>query len=375
MNVVGQNSVTKFWIISFLLILTCLSSTMVEAVSVIGKATVSYKSGVFSNDPKQGDKDKALEQAKNSAWGKYIGKFSQAKLKNYRMVESDITSRIDDYIINLSIIDENVNSDTKKYRVVIKMIINDNELDAKIKSVSTANNENSGEGSSFSFIFVAREAASVKTFDKKIVQISSGEVNTYEKENVAQDGNSTLVSTDQKVVEKSTTGGSTTQKGEVISYRILSSGNVDAAMTQVLSTSGFEVISYDDVVGACGGPEPEEIHEHFVVNDKMPRKVRTAAIRAARSEDCEIKIWAYGTLDAGVATTDPTTGNKRVYVTVRAQVYNISKKLPKTIASVGPVQHQGIGPDGTVAKNNALKLAAEKAANEIVEQLNAKGIF
>ena len=74
------------------------------------------------------------------------------------------------------------------------------------------------------------------------------------------------------------------------------------------------------------------------------------------------------------ADIDPASGNSRVYVSARAQVWSLEKRLPKKVASVGPVQYAGLGPDDKVAMRNALNIAAKEAANEIVSILNAKGV-
>ena len=63
-----------------------------------------------------------------------------------------------------------------------------------------------------------------------------------------------------------------------------------------------------------------------------------------------------------------------MFVSVRGQVWSITKKLPRKVASVGPVQFAGLGPNDTVAMRNALILAAKEAGTAIVDQLNAKGI-
>jgi len=44
------------------------------------------------------------------------------------------------------------------------------------------------------------------------------------------------------------------------------------------------------------------------------------------------------------------------------------------MAVVKPTQYFGEGPTATVARNNALNLAAEEAANTLVAMLSAKNI-
>jgi hypothetical protein len=75
-----------------------------------------------------------------------------------------------------------------------------------------------------------------------------------------------------------------------------------------------------------------------------------------------------------MADTDPVSGLKRVYVSVNAKVWNIEKRLPRKVASINSSPFAGLGPDSVVAKKNALKKAATRAAKNIVDQLNAKGL-
>jgi hypothetical protein len=228
------------------------------------------------------------------------------------------------------------------------------------------------DGSIFVFLFLAREASTVKSFDDKKVSIENKEkaLNNSETTNV-QGGNVTYNSSDEDFT-KVITGGNTEIKADKITYKIISSSNVNAATTDILSTSGFDVYEYGDVVSECGGTEPDLIRSHFETSSEMKREYRKGAIEGAR--ECEASYFAVGTLDAGQTDIDPVSGLKRVFVTVNSQVWNVEKRLPKAVASVGPVQYQGVGPNQTVARTNALKLAANEAAKVIVNQLNAKNL-
>lgn len=117
----------------------------------------------------------------------------------------------------------------------------------------------------------------------------------------------------------------------------------------------------------------EAIRSEFADSDTLTAGTRTAAIRAASS--CDIQLFAMGTLDVGLQQdeVDPATGNRRVFVSVRGQIWDIGRGLPRQVASVGPVQYAGLGPDREVAKRNALIEAAEDAGRVLVDQLNAKG--
>jgi hypothetical protein len=104
----------------------------------------------------------------------------------------------------------------------------------------------------------------------------------------------------------------------------------------------------------------------------MSAQIRSKVFAAARK--CNVRYFSVGTIDIGLKDVDPVTGNKRVYVSVRAQLWDISPMIPRKIGSVGPVQFCGLGPDQSVAGRNALIIAAKETAITLTEQLNAKGV-
>jgi len=363
----------KFYLLAVLCCLVlALCSTSFAGTSVTGIASINYKVGFFSSDVNKETKDKAVQEALLSAWKKYTSSFNAAKYKTYMKIEQDFTEHLDQYIASYNVIDEKNNSDDKKYTVAVKALINAVAVDSKLSSISAAGSTASGEGSMFSFIFVARDTATVKTYNNKVTKISKTEAISSAKETGAMTGSNMVAGQSQKGMSKSTTGGSSEKKADKIQYVVSSAADVDAAMNEILSPAGFEVIEYADIVSECGGVEPEVIKKEFSCQAELSRSVRKAAIAGAR--ECEVPIFAIGTLDAGMEDTDPTSGLKRVYVSVNAKVYNIEKRLPKMVASVGPVQFAGLGPSAIVAKRNALSKAAKAAARSIVDQLNAKGV-
>ena len=360
----------KSYISNVLAIFILYPSIVFANVNVTGKVTVTYEPEIFSSKPSDEVRSKTLDDAKRAAWEKYTQNFSPSKIKSYRKIESAILNSLDTYIIESNVIHEKIDENSKRYTVIVKVTINTAKFEAKLLEVSNAGAKRSGSGSLFSFIFIARQEESVKSFDSKKTRIEMKEGRGLDKEKASHTGGTTVSSNEYKNIKKSTSGGSTVRKADSIEYRILSADGIDTSMNEVLSASGFEVVDYGDIVSECGGIEPDLIKKEFTNNNSISRKARKSAIKGSR--ECEVSYFAVGTLDVGLAEVDPVTGNKRVFVSVKAQVWNIDKRLPRKIASVGPIQYQGLGPNPRVAKNNALILAAKKTASEIVNQLNAK---
>lgn len=343
-----------------------------HATEVRGKADVPYKSGLFSKGPGPELRQQAINEAKTVAWKRYTSSFNPARMHSYQTVENDILSNLDQYLIDISILDETVTQDSQLFSVAIRASINEAALNAKLNAAGTSASGNVGGGELFSFVFVAREVESLKSFDARRTDIRMEENELSANQQSAARGGAASIDESSTSMRKTTHGGSTMRKANELSYRIRSGSDVDAAMTETLSGYGFDVVGYPDVVANCGGTSPDMINKEFSETDEMSIDSRKGAINAAR--DCDVNYFAVGTLDIGLSDLDPVTGNQRVNVSVRGQVWDISKKLPRRIASVGPVQYAGLGPDSEVAMRNALRLSAAQSAKVIVDQLNAKGL-
>ena len=366
----------KFFYITIILahLLMGLSAPIFGAnTSVTGIASVNYKSSFLSSQIDKKTKDKAIKDAILNAWKKYTSSFNTSRYNTYIQHENDFINNIDKYISENRVIDEKTDKKQHEYTVAVKILINNVAVESRFIKLSPAGGENiSGEGSMFSFIFVARDTTSIKNYDAKRVRIEERNYAISSEESSSMSGSKMAVDESNKKKRKIARGGSTERKADKLQYTITSSSDVDAAMNEILSPAGFEVVDYGDIVSECGGAEPSIIKNEFTTQAELSRQTRAAAINGARL--CDVPLFAIGTLDAGLADTDPVSGLKRVYVSVNAKVYNIAQRLPKKIASVGPVQYAGLGPDAVVAKKNALTKAGKEAAQSIVDQLNDKQI-
>jgi len=355
-------------------VLLAVSPARTETYQTKAAGAVTFQGSFFNNKPKPEVKQEALTQAKDAAWSEYVSRMSGATKDLYLSMQDAFISNLDAYM-TVTIIDEEIDDKDKakmRYTVVVRAKIDETAVQSVLRTNSAAGQQASGEGSPFAFLFVSREVTSRKEFKDKETDISASESDAVSQENVAVSGNSVSESSEQSSIKKTTTGGSTEKKADRLQYAVASSQDINAAISNVLATAGFEIVEYDDVVSYCGGTEREVIMQEFSESDDMSRESRKGAIDGSR--DCEVMLFATGTLDIGLGDIDPASGNSRVYVSARAQVWSLEKRLPKKVASVGPVQYAGLGADDKVAMRNALNIAAQEAANEIVSILNSKGI-
>jgi hypothetical protein len=341
-----------------------------EDVQVQGVGELSYETDLFSHSPDSSDRQRAVELAKKNALDRYTGSFSASRYQLYQKVESQVLSALDQYVVGAMVLEESVDKGAKRYHVVIRATINGARLDALMNSVAAPSAAPSGI--SLSYLFVARQTDSVRQFQGRNTTMTNTQQGTTASGTQGITGGVANYSESADQTSVTVTGGSTLLKADQVEYVVTSPENVNTAMLDVFSSNGFQVADYRDVVAQCGGVDPDRINAEFARSDQLSRETRKQAFAAARS--CSVAAFAIGTLDIGLPDIDPVSGNKRVYVSVRSQVMNLTGVLPRVIASVGPVQYAGLGPDQQVAMRNALQLAATEVAKTISDQLKSKGV-
>jgi hypothetical protein len=306
---------------------------------------------------------RASNDARLAAWRSYVAAQSIARQQAIAAHEAEFIANLDKLIIESVVVATQKDADTRTLKVVLRVAFNDESVNQMVSKLTVGNGQQAArsQDSLFTFLFMARKATSITQFDARRTSVRQGEaVNAG-----TDDGGVTATRT-------LTSGGSSQQKADTVTYEVGSSQDVDTAMGEVLNTSGIEYVGYDDIVTNCHGVAPKRFQAEFVQSDELSPQTRNQVINAAR--ECEVRYFATGTIDTEVASVDPVTGNQKVFVSVRSQLWDISKKLPRKVGSVGPKQYSGLGPNQNVAGRNALALAARDVIRTLVDQLNAKGI-
>lgn len=358
---------TKFLMpgLGVLMLLACWSSATAQPVESKGVGSVQYESW---GGPEPEDKARALEQAKANAIERYLASRSAATQKSFEKIRETILSSVDDYVISAAIVDETDDDDADRYTVVIRAEINAPRLESKLMDSSGA--ERGGDARAMAFVFVARRQTSVTRHGVSSDALSKTTRSTGESHSVEMSSGDTtgglghVESHSQAVATHSSS--SETRRAADVSYDILAAGEIESAMTQVLATAGFEPVPAEYVLRNVAAIRDDFRHG----NDPSSGNLREAAM-TARSEG--LNYLSFGTLDVGMRDQHPATGLDRVHVTVTGKILDVSGRFPRTVAAVGPVQFAGTGPNETVARTNALKLAAESVATELTDQLNARG--
>ncbi len=372
------------FLMTLLLLLTFSLDGHAQTVSYKGMGKVTFDWRLDASA-----RQEAVHLAQISAVENYLAETSPAKVRLFAERRDALAAQIGRFIIASTVLSEQTDKPSKTYTVVVRAEINAPLLAAELDSGSAAQNTAPGARSLLTFLFVSRMQATSQSFDARVhqrvdtrgaiaVQDSYSEKSS-EGERIGASSISTSGSRDQRtsvVADGSasvTTGGSTLRKADQIAWTVASAAEINSTMTGVFSNAGFEVVEAEYVEAESAGQlSIERIRKEFSTGDDLSADVLRSTVNGIRAAG--IPLLALGTLDVGMQDTDPVSGNVRIAVTVTGKVLDVSGRFPRTVTSVGPVQFFGIGPDASVARTNALAMAAEQAASRMVDELNIKNV-
>ncbi len=356
--------------LTFLLVVSLHASA--QSVNSRGMATTTYG---FSLDAAK--RREAMDKAAVNALEAWVAETGAAKVKLFDKHRGEFASNIGRYVLSSTVLSEQQDKKAKTFTVVIRAEINSTLVQSVLDDGSATANTSSGNRSMLTFVFVARSQDSVQSFDDKVYKradvTGTHNVNTKEGESFRRNSIGTSGSKTETNSIAVTTGGSVTRKSDNVTWKVANASEVNTAMSGIFSAAGYEVVEAEYVEGESRGLlKVANIRKDFGTgNDLQSQTLRNTAdgVRAAG-----IPYLAYGTLDVGMRDRDPASGNIRVHVTVTGKVLDLSGRFPRTVTSVGPKQYAGIGPDESVARTNALREAAEQAAQQMTNELNIKKV-
>lgn len=361
------------------------SSALAQVQQAKGKVTVTYQGREASAD----DKARATLAAQLKAVEFYYAEAGQSEAENFDAIREKIVANPDRYILDTTPLAEEEVKDKKQYTVTVRVALNVANLRNAVKSNSAVVKGGTAARSPLVFMFVSRQVDSTRSFDDRIYKREDQKANIKADVQVSEKGSegeslgrgkiSTNASTSSKLsgsmqhTASIETGGSTTRRASESTYRLLPSANLAQVFSSNFTRAGFKVSE-----AAMVEPYTDGQFKVAAVEDDyksgMDLKPATLASLVRGMRVAQIPYVALGTLDVGMADTDPNTGLMRVAVSVNAKLLDISQTIPDTIASVGPVQFAGVGPTEDEARGNALKLAANNAARELTSQITNLGV-
>ena len=331
----------------------------------MGRASVQKKRKSKDGMPrKQEDYDTALLNAKVNAMRAWTAQKSTSFAELFQSSEQEILEDIDTYLLNPA---DKSKCDKKTFTVSVRAKVNVSAMEGLLARNKP---QTSGPRSRMTAIFVARKQMSVKSYDAKVTKINESQEFSEAEQSADVSGSGMAASGYSSTRTVNTSGGSTERKSDKISWDVFQADGLDSAVNETFSSFGFRVIDSSQVAGRFPAFDVNAFREEFGVGDDLTPETKNAAFNAIAGK---IPLLVIATVDVMGADTHPS-GNPRVAVSVKAQVYRDDGLFYETVASVAPTTAYEHDRSASVAETKALISAAKLASTEIVNQLNAQGI-
>ena len=366
----------------YVLLVLSLSVSITHAFEATGAATIDTSEfGSFDTNKKK-IKAKAIEAACLNALDKYRDTFSSAQIKNYKKIREEVESDLSEFVRCGDPIDEEFNFATNEFSVVIKAKIKEAAFEVAMQASS---DDEATEIGDILLVAFARQVQNVKQKDAKVVQIDQMKTNIAVDQTEASTDTDTSISSSSTETNISTTGGSTTQESEKVTYKV-AHGHISiiaGAMAGPMEDAEYTMVEMD---GFLDDDLIDEIMETLATKGKPSSKSIKAINRVLKQE--ETPNYILGVFDVGREEKDPATGMDSATVTLKtmslqtflkkkgkSDVDDIStwRKRPRSAGKVSKVMAKGKGSNPEEAVNNALFNTVGKAALGLLENVRSKG--
>ena len=366
----------------YVLLVLSLSGSITHAFEATGAATIDTSEfGSFDTNKKK-IKAKAIEAACLNALDKYRDTFSSAQIKNYKKIREEVESDLSEFVRCGDPIDEEFNFATNEFSVVIKAKIKEAAFEVAMQESS---DDEATEIGDILLVAFARQVQNVKQKDAKVVQIDQMKTNIAVDQTEASTDTDTSISSSSTETNISTTGGSTTQESEKVTYKV-AHGHISiiaGAMAGPMEDAEYTMVEMD---GFLDDDLIDEIMETLATKGKPSSKSIKAINRVLKQE--ETPNYILGVFDVGREEKDPATGMDSATVTLKtmslqtflkkkgkSDVDDIStwRKRPRSAGKVSKVMAKGKGSNPEEAVNNALFNTVGKAALGLLENVRSKG--
>jgi len=379
------------FILSLFLLMFADAPAQSQMIAVRDQASIEVpKGGLFSSgEPTREIKEKARAEAKMKAWARYKAQnASGARSALFAQHDKALLEQLEKGLCTFNFYDEEFDKATATFSVKVRGNCDQKAVDAALETLVRAAQggaaaQASADKASFTFVFFARRAADAKEYlDKKVsersVTVKTEGADASVESSQSTRGSSASASSDALAVTQTArteTKGTIQRRDTKFDYVVEQSEPVNNAVTNVLSTAGFDVSTYSDVAEQCPGAPMNDIAQFFAKPgdnaELIPSNVRTRMYNSARQ--CDMHFFAVGLLDILKSEPQPDS-TVLVTVALTMDVRDIRKRVPSSVGSIPPVQFRQKGSDRIEAANSALTMAANAAAREIVDMLRKRGL-
>jgi len=336
---------------------------------VRGEAAISVQSA-FTSLPSVEERAAVMKAAKLTAWRSYLAMPGQNEtVDQIRSNDQLFLDRIDELLVDIVVVDENYNKDTKRYMLRIKATVAESVVGSLIRGLSKSTSASNGSGgktgngntlssSPIMVLGMAREADVVKSFQDKKTSISE----------IAQDNEASKTKSISSASNrtKEVSGGNIERKRDQISFKIGNVGILNSKLPRILLQNGIKSSPYAFLMKSCQLPDPDSFSKQYASSEvgELPSKVM-ADIQEKLVRCGKVKYWVFASMEVGGYGTGPNTGMAVVTVTINVQIYEV-----ETGAQVASVSKNL--PGRSADQSDAIRMASDSAVQAVSDVITSQ---
>ena len=340
----------------FLVLLSVLFfSTTAFAGESTGISEITYKGFKPNADLKR----EAYDNAIKSAFKTYIEEKSYGTADLFYANEDKID--IKEFLSNTQVVSEEIMKKFKRYKVIVKITVNDKALDRKLASF----NKTGKDRGYVAALFVGRDHSTTSSLDDK--RIKSGNFKGRD----ANDG------TNADLDYRSESDGSNVRTSDSYVYKAQNDQLFSGAFKSEADKKKLVVTSIDDIVYVCKTiKEPkaflQNVRESLVKNSNLRDDLRRSVFQCVK--EAGIGLFLYATVDLSETSKNRNTGLYTTSATVTGTLVDLSGTFPRDIVTGEPKKMAGEGTSTKDARDKAIYKSSVEFSSFIVDKINASGI-
>ena len=341
-----------------------------QMVEVRDRVSIDVPSGFFSSSPSAELRAETRKQAVDRAWRRYMAQnFSGARAQQAMDNEQQLRGLADQFC-NFNFYDERFDKDANKFSLEVRGSCDQLAIDAAFNRMFRSATPSASSGGrarlpQVGFVFLARRAASETNERENSSTVStSGAEGTADSARSTRDSASSTSKEEASVTQRSRI--SSTTSDAVYRYEVESTDDAMTAVANSLTSNGFRVARYPDLVTQCTGPSMGELSKRYAemsVNTAWNPKDTKGMYDAARQ--CKVPYFAFGLMEV-LKSRQVGIGSFEVVASLNVKVIDLAEMLPSECASMNK-QFAGRGADRLEAARNALKIAGEEGSRELID--------
>ena len=346
-------------------------STYASAEVVVkGKGFNSFSKGCSKNKPRdKGLHEATMEKAKKKAWKRFVSKQEDDVIDTYDDNEDEILENLDDFILDMSVLNQECDKSTKTYELIVRLTVDDRAF-KRFLTKATGNTSKQGALAGQKTLILLYPRMVDKRIDARRADVDETR-SSFVGDEVSDVDDSSASISERSVSKTAKIKGGSTTASKVI-YKMGNRQDAQASATRALRRFKMRPVFPQNLVAIS---EREGIDSSFLntLTNEFIQEGNYSFESLANLETFSMDIGTYqyivlGSIDLSEARMDQQSGKPRVTAIVNIELYEATMDGNFVLATANE-SYNAVAETQEEAQSVALKKAAKTAIEGLFTQI------